>query len=487
MIYGLKDKSIDCVVTSPPYWGLRDYKTEPIIFDGLPDCEHDFNIETEAGDLRFRGANAAVGNNKNPDVNNGNGIGIFCSKCGAWKGQLGLEPTPELFIKHLLDFFDDVRLKLRDEGNVFINLGDTYAGSGCGTNDYRTEASKSINGVGKNAALYKTGGLAQKIKSIPAKSKCLIPERFAIGMVDRGWILRNEIIWAKPNHMPESVTDRLTKAHEVIYHFVKQGKYYYDLDAIREPHKVCGVTGHRPMGILRQKLYPDSSYNKSDDPHLKQYRGKFDGNGDSESFGSPRARTQRKPYAVQERTKEFVEYRLNLPNLDDLRFFLNKHRVLKDLTMDEVEQMFGNMAAHHWFGGECYPSPEDWIKLKDILGFDGEYDEVMTQEFIKPSDKVNNPKGKNPGDIWYITTQPYSEAHFATFPLELVRRPILAGCPVGGTVLDPFAGSGTVGEFCRYNDRNAILFELNPDYKKLIEDRAMLLVPELSNWVVGAQ
>lgn len=368
LIHGLKDKSIDCVVTSPPYWGLRDYKTEPIIFDGLHDCEHNFNVETETGDLRFRGANTNVGNNKNPEVNSGNGKGNFCFKCGAWRGQLGLEPTPELFIKHLLDFFDDIRLKLKDEGNVFVNLGDTYAGSGCGTNDYRTEKSKSINGIGKNAVLYKTGGIAQKIKSIPAKSKCLIPERFAIGMVDRGWICRNDLIWWKPNHMPESVTDRWTKAHEIIYFFTNQADNYFDM--------------------------------------------------------------QLEPYTEP----------------------LNR-----------------------WGGAVQKSETKKKLELKEQMNF-GKTSKIVSGA-IRP-----NPDGKHPNDVWRIPVASYPESHFAVFPLELVRRPILAGCPVGGTVLDPFAGSGTVGEFCRNNERDAILFELNPDYKKLIEDRAMLKVPELSEW-----
>lgn len=361
LIHELPDKSVDCCVTSPPYWGLRDYKTEPIIFDGLQDCEHDFSIEITKEQSGGKGYKDTV---------RGSHFGVvstsFCSKCGAWRGQLGLEPTPELFIKHLLDFFDDVKLKLKAEGNCFVNLGDTYSGSGCGTNDYRTEKSKSINGKGKNAVMYKTGGIAQKLKSIPAKSLCMIPQRFAWGMIERGWILRNEIIWSKPNHMPESVTDRLTKAHEVIYHFVKQQRYYYNLDAIRESHKESSIKRD------------SSGYNTSPMPGRYQV-----------------------PWERRSGTDE--------------------------------------------------------------------------QTFL-------NSKGKNPGDVWQVTTQPYSEAHFAVFPLELVRRPILAGCPISGTVLDPFGGSGTVGEFCRHNDRNAILFDLNPEYGKLIRERTMANIPELDSF-----
>lgn len=306
LIKDIPDKSIDCVMTSPPYWGLRDY--------GHPD-------------------------------------------------QIGLEATPEEYLKTLLDFFDDVKLKLKDEGNCFVNLGDTYAGSnGAGYKQTVSKENQSLSGAEGNRSLRRE---SNRQDNLPAKSLCMIPQRFAWGMIERGWILRNEIVWAKPNHMPESVTDRLTKAHEVIYHFVKQGKYYYNLDAIREKHK---------LSTFKRNEYGYGSNNKHNGiASMKGFVGKTDG----------------------------IEY---------------------------------------------------------------------------------NPLGKNPGDVWNITTQPYPESHFAVFPLELVRKPILAGCPPQGTVLDPFGGSGTVGEFCRHNDRNAILFELNPAYKPLIEDRAMLNISELSEW-----
>ena len=487
LIRGLTDKSIDCVMTSPPYWGLRDYGTEPIIFDGAVECNHIWGediVKKQSG-----GTNGGISLTQDTSIHIHN-TSNFCSLCGAWLGQLGLEPTPELYLSHLLDFFDDVKLKLKDEGNCFVNLGDSYSGSKVGnTNGVYADRLDEKKAYATTMSFKKGKG------NLPVKCLCMIPQRFAWGMIEHGWILRNEIIWAKPNHMPESVTDRLTKSHEVIYHFVKQGKYYYNLDAIREPlssssiERITQKTVFDQMGGLKQdelRGIPEngnaSRCNKMVQSLAKKYQGKLEGHENPESIGFPRARTQRKPYAVQERTKDFVEYRTGLPGLDDLRFFLNKHRVLKDLTMDKVEQMFGNMAAHHWFGGECYPSPDDWIKLKEILGFDGEYDNVMTQTSIKTANKIDNPNGKNPGDVWNITTQPYPESHFAVFPLELIRRPILAGCPIGGIVLDPFGGSGTVGEFCRNNERNAILFELNPEYSKLINERAMITTPELSIW-----
>jgi len=362
LIHEINDNSIDCVMTSPPYWGLRDY--------GHSD-------------------------------------------------QIGLEGTPEQFLNNLVGLFSNIKDKLKASGNSFVNLGDTY---------------------NKN------------------KTLCMIPERFAWQMIDAGWILRNKIIWYKPNHMPESVTDRLTKSYEVVYHFTKSQKYYYDLDAIREPHK-------------------------TEPPKPSRYKGKFKGGSiNPESVSSPRARTQRetKPYAVAERAKDLVEYRENLPSLEELKGYLKKYKQESGLTIDEIEYIYGNQAPHHWFNGECYPPASDWLKLKSILNFDDIYDKVMTSVYSKPAEKVNNAFGKNPGDVWHINTKPYSKAHFAVYPLELVRRPILAGCPVGGVVLDPFGGSGTTAEFCRKNQRDCIIFELNPEYEPLIKERSMANIPELS-------
>jgi site-specific DNA-methyltransferase (cytosine-N4-specific) len=412
LIHELKDKSIDCVVTSPPYWSLRDYKTEPIIFDENPDCEHAWGNEIVINKGNPGNMTTLVGTQTANLSKSAYNYGSFCSKCGAWKGQLGLEPTPVLFIIHLIDFFDNVKLKLKDEGNVFVNLGDTYSGSGGAGGDYNK------GGLREGQSKYKQGK-----NNYSAKCLCLIPERFAIGMVERGWILRNSIIWQKPNHMPESVTDRLTKAHEVIYHFVKQQKYYYNLDAIREPLAESSFKRITQKNVLNQsggfkqeelRGIPNngngSRCNKMVQSLAKKYQCKFENTKNPEAFSSPRART------------------------------------LRDKHIDN--------------------------QSRTTLGLHNGRDPL----------NIVNPNGKNPGDVWNITLQPYPESHFAVFPLELVRRPILAGCPVGGTVLDPFAGSGTVGEFCRNNERNAILYELNPDYKKLIEDRTMVKVPELYKW-----
>ena len=159
---------------------------------------------------------------------------IICQKCGAVKCELGLEPTIELYISHLLQIFDEVKRVLKKTGTCWVNIGDTYAGSGCGTNDYRTPASRSIN---KSDVMFTKMPPQQRLKDIPAKSLCLIPERFALGMIERGWILRNVIIWYKSNPMPESVKDRFTGTYEYIYFFTKSRKYWFEqqFDEYTEP------------------------------------------------------------------------------------------------------------------------------------------------------------------------------------------------------------------------------------------------------------
>jgi site-specific DNA-methyltransferase (adenine-specific) len=208
-------------------WALRDYGNRTqAIWDGNPNCKHEWGkeiIRKQSG-----GTNKSNITNFVDDRIHFKNRSSFCKKCKAWRGQLGLEPAFDLYIKHLCDIFDEVKRVLKFTGTCWVNLGDTYSGSGCGTNDYRTEASKSIQGIGKNIRLYKTGGIAQKIKEVPAKSLCLIPFRFAIEMVNRGWTVRNVIIWHKPNCMPSSVKDRFTVDFEYIFFFVKNKKYRFE-------------------------------------------------------------------------------------------------------------------------------------------------------------------------------------------------------------------------------------------------------------------
>ena len=195
----LPDESVDMQITSPPYWGLRSYGKE---------------VEVDWGD--------------------------------GYIGELGLEPTFDLYIKHLCDIFDEVKRVLKKDGTCWVNLGDTYARGG---NQEERFDKKSYGG---KATQHDTTILGRGItKELPPKCLCAIPERFMIEMINRGWILRNKIIWHKPNHMPTSVKDRFATSWEYLFFFSKSKKYFFDLDAVRMPHQ---TKENRPMGLLGKEL-----------------------------------------------------------------------------------------------------------------------------------------------------------------------------------------------------------------------------------------
>jgi DNA modification methylase len=267
----MDDESIDCCITSPPYWSLRDYKVPPVIwyneesmmehlstfsgnkrpqvlYPGEWDkwCEHEWGdgqVKRTRGTLH--GVNAQVGNTlsgiSGTEINNGN----FCSHCNAWKGQLGLEPTFELYIDHLIEIFAEVKRVLKKTGTLWVNLGDSYAGSGGAGGDW------------SNGNRAKEPKWKQAKVNMPSKSLCNIPHRFSIAMTDRlGMILRNTIIWHKPNCMPSSAKDRFTVDFEYVFFFTKSQKYYFkqlfepsiDEESIngrrkRNPYKGCGEKG----------------------------------------------------------------------------------------------------------------------------------------------------------------------------------------------------------------------------------------------------
>jgi len=245
------DESVDYVITSPPYWGKRDYGEETCtIWGGDPDCEHEW-VETPPPRRR------SVNDIKDPESKQATvrgcaydaKTGLWCEKCGAWSGQLGLEPTPEMFVDHLIEIFREIKRVLKPHGNVFVVIDDTWSGSqgwkGGGGLSYK-EGEWEREWV-KDVTVPEPP--SAKFKGAPRKSLCLVPELFAIRMVyDLNFILRQKIIWSKKvlvykerttigNAMPESVKDRLAHTWEYVYHFVKKPKYYYNLDSVRVPVK----------------------------------------------------------------------------------------------------------------------------------------------------------------------------------------------------------------------------------------------------------
>ena len=245
-------ESVDCCISSPPYWSLRDYGIEGSIWGGDAGCEHDFeekNVafnkrndkqEIEKTLIRAKEKGYDVGgwgaSKRGAEALDRSAIpnSSFCVKCNAWKGSLGLEPNFELFITHLCDVYDEVKRVLKKTGTCWVNLGDTYSSSSTKSNwdtfaDYRTDGGAGKRDIGGNIPKKRDMG------GIPSKCLMMLPQRFAIEMINRGWILRNVIIWHKPNCMPSSARDRFTVDFEQVYLFVKAKKYWFDQDAVRVP------------------------------------------------------------------------------------------------------------------------------------------------------------------------------------------------------------------------------------------------------------
>jgi DNA modification methylase len=336
----LPTESVNCAVTSPPYWGLRDYGTKPIIWDGDADCEHEWGKARKIPATTQWNTGGVFDPQNRKVVQEEKYIGQSCKKCGAWKGSLGLEPTFELYIKHLCDIFDETKRVLRNDGTCWVNLGDTYNGNKSGNTNgiYKDK-------IDKTKSWANSDSFNKTEQNLPSKSLCLIPFRFAIEMVNRGWILRNVIIWHKPNCMPSSAKDRFTVDFEYLFFFVKNKKYWFE---------------------------------QQFEPHLSPVTNKIVGRKGT-----------------------------------------------------DVQQSQGDPNGFHAYGEQ----------------------------------------GRNKRTVWTIPTKPYPEAHFAVYPAELIRTCIKAGCPKGGVVLDPFAGSGTTLEEAIRQGKDYIGIELKDDYIDLIEKR----------------
>ena len=217
----LEDASVDCIVTSPPYWGLRDYGLEPVLFGGERECPHDFD-------------DFAV-----------------CRKCGGWMGELGHEPSREMFLEHLAGILDECRRVLKETGTLWVNLGDSY----CKTHKYNRPKRRNC---GENVHGLKDSRVHVAVHRIPYKSLCNIPGLFAEMMLLRGWILRNEIIWYKPSVAPVSDKDRFTVDYEKLFFFTKSQRYYFEQQF--EPYAKCTYqrykSGFNPDEAYRKYGYP---------------------------------------------------------------------------------------------------------------------------------------------------------------------------------------------------------------------------------------
>lgn len=257
MLRTLPDESVQCCVTSPPYWGLRAYNTEPQVWGGEFSDDrclmgHDWQDATYV-----RRTNGDVGRDNKQETSAGTfGRDVpvqnaFCSRCGAWRGELGLEPSPELYIAHLVEVFREVKRVLRPDATLWINVGDSY---NAGRNGGHPGGKKQW----KDDRYPLRSG--PNVDGLKPKDLVGIPWMLAFALRADGWWLRSDIIWAKPNCMPESVRDRCTRSHEYIFMLTKSAHYFYDAQAIAEPAKSTTIERARGGTWHNQEERPDVGF-----------------------------------------------------------------------------------------------------------------------------------------------------------------------------------------------------------------------------------
>jgi len=231
--------SIDLIMFSPPYWGLRVYEGEGSVWGGKLDCQHEWGTQQET---TFH--DEAAGPKQSTNVGSYNVVGKsnFCSKCQAWRGQLGLEPHPQLYIDHMVTVCRLLRHVLKQTGSMYIVVGDTYCGYRGDITPKEEKPTPTENHWHRHQDDVSTQNIGFKLGNVidnwlQPKQKLLVPDRLFVALQDDGWLLRNKIIWAKPNPMPESCQDRYTQAYEEIGFFTKQQHYYFDINTILKPYK----------------------------------------------------------------------------------------------------------------------------------------------------------------------------------------------------------------------------------------------------------
>jgi site-specific DNA-methyltransferase (adenine-specific) len=217
----LPGNSVDMMITSPPYWALRDYGLPDSIFGGDTNCNHiwEEHVKHPIGGKGSKCANVGANKNDFANMRDHDVVSNFCSNCGAWKGQLGQEPNYNDYIDHLFEIMQEVSRVVKDEGSIWVNLGDSYAAN----RSYQIDGTKQCD-----SSQPKIKQPQCKDYGIKSKSLIGIPDRFKIKMIDNGFICRNEIVWHKPNQMPSSVKDRFTVDFEKFYFFTKNTKYYFE-------------------------------------------------------------------------------------------------------------------------------------------------------------------------------------------------------------------------------------------------------------------
>ena len=493
-------------------WGLRDYGEETVrIWGGLPECEHEWSVKgtpprkRSKKDIVNLDSKQATYRDISSAYESSEIKSDFCSKCGAWRGSLGLEPHPQMFIDHFVGICREIKRVLKPTGTFWLNLGDSYYGSGGAGGDYNP------GGLREGQPRYKQSSTARS-NWLQPKQKLMIPARVAIALQHDGWLLRSDIIWHKPNAMPSSVKDRLSNDYEHVFLFVKNNEAIYWVDRFTGQ-----LTASKP---IQYYVHDETGVKRLDRPKRDMDNGWFNENGTAKFkyawqghdyyFDLDAIRQPHSVSTIQRITQPNV---MNQPGGDKQRVLRGEGGGNASRSADMVKSLAKKMTKHDIAVGR--------------IGNFSYTDPLHTKEY--------HPKGKNPADVWRIPTRPFPGAHFATFPPKLIEPIIKAGSPrwicskcrkpreriteptpeyadklgksvhdhkddlkrgmrydtvlnaeyvttgwsdcgcgekwIGGVVLDPFGGSGTVGKVARKLGRRFILIEIIPEYCKMARQR----------------
>ncbi len=394
----LPKNSIDCVITSPPYWGIRDYKI---------------------------------------------------------KGQWGLESDYKEYLFKLKMFMRGIRRILKPTGSAWINLGDTYAG-GQAHSDW-SKVDKRFDSKHMRDGKF----LGPRKNQVKAKSRMGIPARFMIQCMDDviihpesgevindySWILRNDIPWEKSNAMPSSVQDRLTNRWEPVLFFVKEAKYYFNLDNIRSPLK------HRPHQKFNLRVRDSNTEKykeKASEKEIKEHNKK----GERKMLKVP----GQSPHGIHTNRDEGRDDFDNGKKQDN---YLQKNGKPDPTKKGFNKRWNENISKHYDDNGNCLGCGESWRKhtVSDKA-------KKSMSGVVKRGESIYwcNPRGKNPGDVFHISSKPFRHSHFATFPPEIPEFILKCACPPNGIVLDPFLGSGTTAMVAERLNLKWIGIEIKKEY-----------------------
>ena len=407
----LPDESVQCCITSPPYYGLRDYGTATWI-GGHENCEHTIKRD-KYNEIDLNG----YGEHSKDSM-----AGIdYCKLCGAKRidSQIGLEKTPELYVEKLVEIFHEVKRVLRKDGTLWLNLGDSYCNAQYGSRGIKQTIAKDVNGTPIESRI--------ELRHNIIKDKDLIGIPWAVAFALRadGWWLRQDIIWHKPNPMPESVKDRCTKSHEYIFLLSKSGN-----TLLWNNRKTNEFVYQKPKyyGELDKDYYINDENKKVSYWIGKDYYYDYEAIQEEATGYDGRKDTLFKG-GIKYNDEKFQDSHIQ-------SFIKNEHERWKYKNLQD--NGLSNHSMHE----------------KRAMGYKDELTAI-----------------RNKRSVWTVCTQPYAEAHFATFPPSLIINMIKAGTKAGDLILDPFSGSGTTAMMARKLDRNYIGIDLNPEYVKMSEER----------------